>query len=449
MRTSIVLFTRDLRVGDNPALAAAAAGGDHVVPLFVLDDRIIGSSFAAPNRVHFLVDCLTDLRSSLRDLGGDLVLRRGDPVAELTTLARDTGATAVHVAGDVTGMARTREARLATACAEAGIELTVHPGPTVVEPGAVTPAGGDHYKVFTPYWRSWSAHPWRAVEPAPTAVSLPPGFDQAGELPDPARLAPGPPSPDLARGGETVARSAMNRWMASDLALYDEGHDDLAGDRTSRLSPHLHFGCLSALEVATRLRDREGGEAYVRQLCWRDFHHQVTAVFPAITTEPYRDRGTDWRGAGGDFDAWAEGATGYPIVDAGMRQLRREGWMHNRTRMITAAFLTKELGIDWRLGAAHFLHWLVDGDIANTSGNWQWTAGTGNDTRPNRAFNPLRQAVRFDPRGDYVRRYLPELAGVEGKAVHTPWELGPLERAQLDYPERISSLRRDRRGSSA
>jgi deoxyribodipyrimidine photo-lyase len=440
---SIVLFTRDLRVGDNPSLAAAAAEAEHVVPTFVFDDRILRSSFAAPNRMHFMVDCLVDLRSSLRGLGADLVVRRGDPVREVLALARAADADTVHLAGDVTAMARRREEQLAAVCAGAGIELRVHPGPTVVEPGAVTPTGGDHYKVFTPYWKAWQSYPWRPVVPTPAALSLPPGLDAVGDLPDPADLVDGLPSPGLAPGGESVGRSLMNRWVGDELASYDDGHDDLPGNRTSRLSPHLHFGCLSALEVATRLGPRPGGGAYVRQLCWRDFHHQVTAAFPAMATEDYRDRGHDWRGEGEDFEAWATGATGYPIVDAGMRQLRLEGWMHNRARMITASFLTKDLHVDWRLGARHFLHWLVDGDIANNSGNWQWTAGTGNDTRPNRVFNPLRQAERFDPQGDYVRRYVPELAGVEGKAVHTPWTLGPLERAQLDYPERISSLRRD------
>ncbi len=202
-------------------------------------------------------------------------------------------------------------------------------------------------------------------------------------------------------------------------------------------SPYLHFGCVSPLELALRLGDREGGEAFVRQLCWRDFHHQVTASFGAIATDEYRPRGDRWRRRTADLDAWKEGRTGYPIVDAGMRQLRREGWMHNRARLITASFLTKDLYVDWRLGAGHFMRWLVDGDVANNSGNWQWVAGTGNDTRPHRVFNPLRQAERFDPSGDYVRRYVPELASVAGPAVHRPWMLPATQRAALDYPEPI------------
>jgi deoxyribodipyrimidine photo-lyase len=436
MDTAIMLFTRDLRLRDNPALAAAAKA-DHVVPLFVFDDMILDSEYAAPNRLCFLLDCLVDLRKSLQTLGGDLIVRRGDPVAEAVTLAEATDAGAVHLAGDVTTYARRREQQLTVACAAHRIELVVHPGPTVLEPGAVTPGNGDHYKVFTPYWNAWRDRPRRSVLPMPEHLRLPRALDDHGALPDLADLIEGQPSPDLATGGESEARSTLDRWTTSTLAAYNDIHDDLPGDQTSHLGAHLHFGTLSPLEVAQGAEAVEGGMAFVRQLCWRDFHHQVTAAFPAIAHTEYRSRGDDWRGEGADFDAWTTGTTGYPIVDAGMRQLQREGWMHNRARMITASFLTKDLYIDWRLGAQHFLHWLVDGDIANNSGNWQWTAGTGNDTRPNRVFNPLRQAVRFDPSGDYVRRYVPELASVPGRAVHEPWKLGGLERSLLDYPERI------------
>jgi deoxyribodipyrimidine photo-lyase len=266
--------------------------------------------------------------------------------------------------------------------------------------------------------------------PAPNAL-------RAGRLPSLAALVDGTPSPDRPEGGETAGRALLRSWGPAGLAQYADTHDDLAADDTSRVSAYLHFGCVSPLELATRFADRDGGEEFVRQLCWRDFYHQVTASFGAIATEDYRPRGDRWRRRSTDLDAWKEGRTGYPIVDAGMRQLRREGWMHNRARLITASFLTKDLYIDWRLGAAHFMHWLVDGDVANNSGNWQWVAGTGNDTRPHRVFNPLRQAERFDPSGDYVRRYVPELASVAGPAVHRPWRLPAEQRTALDYPEPI------------
>jgi deoxyribodipyrimidine photo-lyase len=195
-----------------------------------------------------------------------------------------------------------------------------------------------------------------------------------------------------------------------------------------------------AVANAARAIDGPGPAAFVRQLCWRDFYYQVTCAFPAISTEAYRNAGdTDWRADADALRHWQDGLTGVPVVDAGMRQLRAEGWMHNRARLITAAFLTKHLGVDWRPGVRWFFRWLLDGDVANNSGNWQWVAGTGNDTRPYRRFNPIRQAERFDPDGVYVRRYIPELASIEGRAVHQPWRLG----RTLDYPPPLESHRDD------
>jgi len=432
----VVLLNRDLRVHDHPALAEAVRRADTVVPLFVVDDAVLASGFAVPNRAAFLVDCLTDLRATLRARRGDLVVRRGDPVRAALALATEVGAEAIHTSADVTAFARRREQRLVQEAA-GRLEVVTFPGVGVVPADEVFTGSGEHYKVFTPYWRAWAAHPWRAPEPAPERLTLPDGVDP-GALPARGELSSGPTSPDLAPGGESVARALLNRWATSDLADYDDGHDDLPGDRTSRISPHLHFGTISALELADRLGSRPGGDPFVRQLCWRDFHHQTTFAFPAIARADLRGRGREWVDDDDAFAAWAEGRTGLPIVDAGMRQLRREGWMHNRARLLTACFLTKHLGLDWRRGAAHFLEWLVDGDIANNSANWQWVAGTGADTRPNRIFNPVRQAHRFDPHGDYVRRYVPELAGIPGGAVHEPWLLsGTLDAPGLDYPDPI------------
>jgi len=436
VRAVVVLLNRDLRVHDHPALAEAARRAATVVPLFVVDDAVLAAGFAVPNRVAFLVDCLTDLRATLRERGGDLVVRRGDPVTETLRLAEAVGAEAVHVSADVTGFARRREQRLAREAPD-GLDVVTFPGVGVVPADEVLTGGGEHYKVFTPYWRAWAAHPWRAVEPAPERLRLPEGIDP-GPLPAPTDLATGTVSPDLAPGGETQARALLNRWAKADLADYDDGHDDLAGDRTSRISPHLHFGTISALELADRLGPRPGGDPFVRQLCWRDFHHQTTYRFPAIARDDLRSRGRRWVDDDEAFTAWAEARTGLPIIDAGMRQLHQEGWMHNRARLLTGSFLTKHLGIDWRRGADHFFTWLADGDIANNAANWQWVAGTGADTRPNRIFNPIRQAHRFDPRGDYVRRYVPELAEIAGGAVHEPWLLaGTLDAPVLDYPDRI------------
>jgi deoxyribodipyrimidine photo-lyase len=305
----------------------------------------------------------------------------------------------------------------------------------VVPPGALRPTGGgDHYKVFTPYWRAWSQEPRRAVLPAPRRITLPDGLE-VGDLPSPGRGA----SPDpIAAGGETAARQRLTQWQRR-ASGYADGHDDLPGAATSRLSPYLHFGCVSPLAVVST---KDMPPEFLRQLCWRDFYQQVLAGFPELGWKAYRPGVVeDWHDHADALAAWQEGQTGVPIVDAGMRQLRAEGFMHNRARLITAAFLTKTLGVDWRSGAAWYAGWLLDADVGNNNGNWQWVAGTGNDTKPYRRFNPIRQAGRFDPDGVYVRRYVPELAHIPDGRVHEPWLLPQTE--TRGYPRPISIGRTD------
>ncbi|MGV9270204.1 cryptochrome/photolyase family protein [Kitasatospora sp. NPDC003701] len=412
MTVSIALFTQDLRLHDNPVLHAARTSADQVVPLFISDPAVEAAGFAAPNRHAFLADCLTDLDASLRGIGSRLTVRRGDAAEQTARLAAETGAGSVHVAAGVTGFAHRREVRLRKLLDD---RLHVHDASvTVVPPGRITPAGRDHYTVFTPYHRAWQAAPRRTVLGAPRALRTPDGIGSDTLVVD------GPTSPALPPGGETAARARWRRW---DVDAYADVHDDLAADDTSRLSPYLHFGCLSPTELVTRAlrHDGPGAQAFVRQLAWRDFHHQVLAARPDAARRDYHDRDDRWHHDEDEAQAWRQGRTGYPIVDAGMRQLAHEGWMHNRARLITASFLTKNLYLDWRIGAAHFLSLLVDGDVANNQLNWQWVAGTGTDTRPNRILNPLRQADRYDPDGAYVRRWLPELAHLAGPSVHRPW----------------------------
>lgn len=433
IETAIILFNRDLRVHDHPALAAAAKA-DRTVPLFVFDERLLGSRFAAPNRVAFMLEALRDLDQALRRRGARLFVRRGDPVREAVAVARECGATAIHVSADWSAYARAREERLARACDEERIELARHPGVTVVPPGAVTPAGGDHFKVFSPYHRAWSGLPQRERLGAPRKLSVPPKL-RAGRLPGLESLTDGRPSPRRLPGGEGEGRKLMRAFLRDGLGSYEDRHDDLPGDGTSRLSAHIRWGCVSPLELAHEAGGRRGGAAFVRQLCWRDFHHQVLAATPSLPRRDYRPRRDRWSRSKRVLEAWQEGRTGYPLVDAAMRQLAEEGFMHNRARMTVASFLCKDLYVDWRAGAWHFWDLLTDGEIANNAGNWQWVAGTGNDTRPNRVLNPVRQAQRFDPRGDYVRRYLPELESVEGRAILRPWLAKDFDR--LDYPEPI------------
>lgn len=406
-RAVVVLFTRDLRLHDHPALAAAVERGERVVPLFVLDDAVL-AAFGAPNRVAFLLDSLRDLDASLRAGGGALVVRRGNVVGETVRLALDTDASAVFVSEDVSAYAQERERRLRIGLAAAGVELEVYPGVTVVPPGDLAPAGGDHFRVFTPYWRRWREEPRRDVLTAPARIPLPDGVDP-GRVPEPRELLRGRPAPELPTGGETAGRRRLGHWLDGGLQRYAELADDLAADATSRLSPYLHFGCVSAGEVVASALEREGSESFVRQLCWRDFNHQLLAARPELAHEDMRPRTRGWRDDESAFEAWRAGRTGHPLVDAGMRQLLREGFMHNRARLVAGSFLTKHLGIDWRRGAAHFFEHLVDGDVANNAGNWQWVAGTGADSRPNRRLSPQRQAERFDPDGIYARRYIPEL----------------------------------------
>jgi deoxyribodipyrimidine photo-lyase len=431
--TAVVLFTRDLRLTDNPALWAGSRA-ERTVPLFVLDDAILGSRFAAPNRVAYMREALLDLDGRLKAIDARLFLRRGQVVEEAIRVARECGATSFHVAADWSAYARRREQGLRSACAAAGIEFTAHPGVTILDPGAVTPTGGDHFKVFSPYHRAWSAAPWRETLGAPRKLSAPPGLT-AGELPPLAKLTDGKPSADREPGGETQGRKRMHAFLRDRLGDYEAGHDDLAGERTSHLSAHLRWGCVSPLELAGAARERPGGGPFVRQLCWRDFHHQVLAAFPSLPRRDYRPRGDRWSRSERAFAAWRDGRTGYPLVDAGMRQLVAEGYMHNRARLTVGSFLTKDLYVDWRQGARHFWDLLSDGEIANNAGNWQWVAGTGNDTRPQRVLNPVRQAERFDPDGVYVRRWVPELESVRGKAIFRPWLMEGFE--GLDYPEPI------------
>ncbi|MBN3932536.1 deoxyribodipyrimidine photo-lyase [Streptomyces verrucosisporus] len=439
MSVSVVLFTGDLRLHDHPPLRAALAGADEVVPLFVMDSGIRAAGFGTPNRLAFLADCLADLDGRLRERGGRLVVRGGAVAREVRRVVEETGAGCVHLSAGSSRYARRREEDLRRVLAGTGCALEVHDAvTTVLAPGAVTPTGRgrDHFAVFTPYLRRWTAAGARAPLAAPRSVPVPAGV-RGEEVPSRARVEG--VSPGLAAGGESEARRRLSRWSARRLDSYAELGDDLAADATSRLSPHLHFGCLSPAEVVHRARRRggAGADAFVRQLAWRDFHHQVLAARPDAAVRDYRPHGDRWHDDEREVAAWREGRTGFPLVDAAMRQLRHEGWMPGRGRLLAGSFLAKTLYADWRVGAAHFLDLLVDGDIAANQLNWQWVAGTGNDTRPGRVLNPLSQARRFDPRGDYVRRWVPELAGVEGAAVHTPWTLPAPERARTGYPPPI------------
>ncbi len=430
---AIVVFTRDLRLRDHPALQRARDESERVFPVFVLDDQILATSHGAPNRLSFLLDCLRDLRSSLQSRGGDLIVRRGNFQEQIDRLITETGSGSVHLSEDVSAFAARRTEDLRAALAKRGCSLQLHPGITVLPPGTNSPGSGGFWKVFTPYYNKWIDAPWRELLAAPTAVNAISGIDP-GKIPSLAELCSAKTSPSLPVGGETAGLERLKNWAASSLEVYEENHNALAADETSRISAYLHLGCLSPLEVATRLQGRPGAAPYIRQLCWRDFYHQVLAARPETANSDYRERGDVWRVDDDDAEAWRQGRTGYPLVDAAMNQLRLEGFMHNRARMVVASFLTKDLYIDWRIGADHFMKFLVDGDVANNQLNWQWTAGTGSDSNPNRIFNPTVQSERFDPDGSYIRRYLPVLNELSAPLIHNP---DSLTRERLGYPPQI------------
>jgi deoxyribodipyrimidine photo-lyase len=444
--TALLWFTRDLRLHDHPALRAALDGGEGVVPVFCFDDRLLGGRHSSGPRTQFMLECLADLDERL---GGLLVIRWGWPERELPALAREIGATAMHFSGDSGPFARRRIGRVTRALREAGVESHAHPCLHAVDDlYGIRTRQGKPYTVFSPFHRTWLERQRREVLGCPRALGeLPPGV-RKGRLPTLASLGLQDTVDDPLRGGETRARERLARFLSDGVFAYDDNRDELDADGTSRLSAYLHFGCLSPREIEERLPSGKGAAAFRRQLCWRDFHHHVLLHHPRNARSAFQDRYREtisWSASEQRFEAWCDGRTGYPLVDAGMRQLRREGWMHNRARLVVGSFLTKDLGIDWRHGERWFMRWLIDGDEANNNGNWQWIASVGVDPQPffRRIYNPARQMERFDPDGRYVRRYVPELQRVPDEHLREPWKMPEeLQRAcgcviGEDYPEPI------------
>ena len=438
----IVWFRRDLRLADHPALRAAMEGSERIVPLFVLDPALLTPA-GAP-RVAFMLDCLRELN---RDLGGGLVVRTGDPADVVPALAREVDADAVHISADFNPYGRRRDERVAQALGE--ISLTATGSPYAVSPGRIRKPDGEPYRVYTPFYRAWSEHGWPSPPPRPRTVSTVAGLrsDRLPANPDvgPASLPP---------AGEAAAAT---RWKD----FRDERLDGYAGDRnrpdlaaTSRLSPYLRWGCVHPRTALADLRGRagKGAEVFRKELAWREFYADVLFHQPGSARDHLQPRYAELKVDTGEsaderFAAWCEGRTGYPIVDAGMRQLRAEAWLHNRVRMIVASFLVKDLHLGWKAGARHFMRYLVDGDLASNQHGWQWVAGSGTDAAPFfRVFNPVLQGQKFDPRGEYVRRYVQELRSVDGPAVHEPWKL---EVQPAGYPEPIVDHNDERREALA
>jgi deoxyribodipyrimidine photo-lyase len=400
---SLLWFRRDLRLADNPALLAAVeAGAGEVAGVFVLDGRLWAP--AGPNRRAFLA---ATLRSLDEAMDGRLIIRHGDPVDLIPAVAAEVGAGSVHIASDFGPYGRARDEAVERALADRRIELVRTGSPYLVEPGTLRTQGGAPYRVFTPYFRAWSAVRSEAPALAPADVGWMPAASDA--MPSAVATAVEPPP-----AGEAAAHARLEAFVG-DVAGYGDHRNRPDLDGTSRLSPYLKYGAVHPRQVLDGLGPSQGARTFRSELAWREFHADVLwhhpdstwkALRPAMRSMTY-DEGPE---ADERFAAWAEGRTGFPIVDAGMRQLVREGWMHNRVRMITASFLVKDLHLDWRRGARFFLHHLVDGDLASNLHGWQWVAGTGTDPAPYfRVFNPTLQGAKFDPEGAYVRRYVPEV----------------------------------------
>ncbi|HET7533038.1 MAG TPA: deoxyribodipyrimidine photo-lyase [Nocardioidaceae bacterium] len=411
---AVMWFRRDLRLEDNPALLEACAGTSGVLLLFVVDPRLWEP--AGPARRAYLVASLARLDESV---GGRLVVRHGDPAREVVRAATEAGAGTVHVAADFGPYGSRRDRAVEEALAEHGVELCRTGSAYAVAPGRVVNGSGEGYKVFTPFARAWAEHGWRAPagRPAPEQRWLTAESDGVPQASVPDGLT-------LPSAGEEAAHRRWREFLES-VAEYDDARDRPDLDGTSRMSVHLKWGEIHPRTLLADLgaRRSKGAATYRNELAWREFYADVLHRRPDTAREYLRREfaSMEYDEPGDDLAAWQEGRTGFPIVDAGMRQLRATGWMHNRVRMIVASFLVKDLHLEWQLGARHFMRCLVDGDLASNQHGWQWVAGCGTDAAPYfRVFNPISQGRKFDPDGLYVRRWVAELADVDKAYIHEP-----------------------------
>ena len=416
---SVMWFRRDLRLADNEALCAAAQNGP-VTPLFVIDPKLFDGAGAA--RVAFM---LRNLRALDQSMNRALVIRHGDPKVVVPAFAREVGATEVFAAKDFVPYGMARDAEVARETAKVGVTLRFVGSNYAVEPGSVLKGDGTPYAVFTPFSKVWLSIGWPKPFPTPKVEWRgAPDVKCEGYPEEPACDAELPPA------GEDAAAALWSSFVDRALDRYVDIRNNPDVDGTSRLSPYLRFGVVHPRTLLAELNETKSQAHYRSELCWREFYADVLFRQPRTMWEnlqPKMDKMELDTGAKAKerFAAWCEGRTGYPIVDAGMRQLLATGWMHNRVRMITASFLVKDLHLPWQWGAKFFMRHLVDGDIASNNHGWQWTAGTGTDAAPYfRIFNPVAQGEKFDPNGDYVRHWIPELASLDAKTVHQPWTLG-------------------------
>ena len=434
----LVWFRRDLRLTDHPALDAAIKAGAPVIPVYILDDKTPGVWRLGGASRWWLANSLRTLEASLRKVGSQLILRRGAAVEVLVELAGETGAVAVYFTRGYEPFIVEQEKRLREALDDAGIVCRRFGGHLLVEPEGVETKAGEPFKVFTPFYKAClQVESVGRVLTAPKKLPSPSRWPKSDAL---DRWGLEPTKPDWAREmrdywtpGEQGARDRLQEFIGEALASYKKERDRPDIDGTSRISPYLAFGEISPRQIwhavqsaAQQTPEREAGaNAYIRELYWREFSYHLLFHWPEIPETPFRPEfeNLPWQPDNKNLHAWQRGQTGYPIVDAGLRQLWAIGWMHNRVRMVVASLLTKHLLIHWRDGEDWFWDTLVDADLANNAASWQWVAGSGADAAPYfRVFNPILQGKKFDPEGNYVRRWVPELAEMPAEHIHAPWE---------------------------
>ena len=419
---AIMWFRRDLRIADNPALLAAIAASDEIVPLFIMNDDVANNS--GPYRLAYLAKSLQSLDKSL---GEKLLVISGEPSEVLKDVMTRYQATSIHVSTDYTPYGVARDAKVL----ESGIELTQTGSSYAVAPGRVRKSDETPYKVYTPFYRAWCTHGWRAPAEKPLNIKAAEPLKGDRNLPD-WQL-----EIEIA-AGEEAALARWKEFQQNGLDTYDENRNFAGIDGTSRLSAHLRWGEIHPRTLLAKLGDSKAHDVFRKEIAWREFYADVLHHNPQTTWDYYAPRFKEMRYEKPDakFNAWCEGKTGYPFVDAAMRQLVSTGWMHNRSRMVVASFLVKDLHLEWQHGARFFSQHLIDYDIASNSHGWQWTAGCGTDASPYyRVFNPIEQGKRFDADGDYIRKYVPELAHLSANEIHEPWLY--LDGYSNGYPERI------------
>ena len=444
-KTLIVWFRRDLRLHDNTALHEAIAQADQVVPLFVFDPVILERADTGAARMTFLVDALGVLDTNLQSVGGRLIIRRGSMPEQILKAVEEFAADGVFHHREYEPMGKVRDEAVSKALAERGKVCEAFSGLSLFEPGEIKSLAGTPYTVFSPFKRQWFERPSEGPLPAPHSIKVPEGM-KSEPLPTAAELK-FTTTQKFECGGEDAAHKILHEFVKTKIDEYDTERDILGSDGTSRLSRHLHLGTISPRFIIDTVRragrESAGRTTFLSEVAWRDFYLQILVHFPHVAEGAFRPQydALEWENDEELFTAWKEGRTGYPIVDAAMRQLNSEAWMHNRGRMIVASFLTKDLLIDWRKGERYFMQQLVDGDLSANNGGWQWAAGTGTDAQPYfRIFNPTSQGEKFDPNGTYVKEWVPELSRVPAKFIHQPWKLSDAEREHLgcaEYPSPV------------